>query len=337
MFLMKSKKSLRVIKILAVMILLAAAVRWGLSAGKETAKNTFQILQTVTVAKGDLLVRVESLGEVKPYNRVEMKAPIAGRVEEVLVQEGDLVKKGQTLAWMSSTERAALLDAARSQGDAVFKKWQDTYKLAPLISPLDGTVIVRAVEPGQTVTTIDPILVISDLLIVKASVDETDLAQIQKGQKAEITLDAYRGRKVSGIVKHISYESLLINNVNMYEVDVLPQDAPEFLRSGMTAGISFVVMERSNVLTVPSEAIAQWPRDPKSREPTAGFCVYKKGFGDKPAAVPVEIGVSDGRMTEIVSGLKEGESILVVRKKETQKDTFSPFGGPGGRPAQKRA
>lgn len=313
------------------------AVWWGVRLWKGKGTEDLQILRTVKVERETLSIKVESLGEVKPYNRVEMKAPIAGRVDEILVQEGDEVKKGQVLAWMSSTERAALLDAARSQGEEVLKRWQDTYKSAPLISPLDGTIIVRAVEPGQTVTTADPILVISDELIIKAMVDETDLAQIAKGQKAEIALDAYRGRKIPGTVKHISYESLLVNNVNMYEVDVRPLDAPDFLRSGMTASVSFVVMEHENILSVPSEAVAQLSQNPAKRGQAPALAVYKKGFGDKPVAVPVEIGASDGRLTEITRGLSEGDQVFVIRKKEKENNTFSPFGGrPGGNRPQKR-
>jgi len=177
------------------------------------SKDALQVVRSVKVAKGDLDIKVSATGTVKPYNRVEIKPPIAGRVEEVLVNEGDLVRQGQVLAWMSSIERAALLDAARSQGDEVFKRWQEAYKLAPLLSPLEGTVIVRSVEPGQTVTTADPVVVISDRLIVEALVDETDLSFIQLGQKTEIHLDAYASEIFWGKVDHITYESQLVNNV----------------------------------------------------------------------------------------------------------------------------
>ena len=112
------------------------------------AKDSLQVVRAVKVTQGDLSVTVTATGMVKPYNRVEIKAPIPGRIEEVLVQEGEEVKQGQVLARMSSVERAALLDAARAQGEAAVKRWQEAYKVAPLLAPLDGMIIVRSVEPG---------------------------------------------------------------------------------------------------------------------------------------------------------------------------------------------
>ena len=291
--------------------------------------QSLEIIRPVKVKKGDLTVTVAATGEIKPYNRVEIKPPIAGRVDNVLVNEGDNVRQGQVLAWLSSIDRAALMDAARSQGEAEYKTWQNAYKPAPLMAPLDGKVIVRAVEPGQTVTTTDPVVVISDRLIVKALVDETDLAQIEMGQKTEIRLDAFRNKIILGEVDHISHESQLVNNVNVYDIDIVLNDTPPSLRSGMTANVTLMVADRKDVLLVPSEAIMEWPRKTKRPE-GAEFAVYKKDFG-KLAPVPIQIGESDGRMTEIVGGLREGMEIQIVRRKQSK--TTSAFSSPGpGRP-----
>lgn len=291
-----------------------------------SAKGGLEIVRTAKVTRGDLSVTVTATGTVKPYNRVEIKAPIAGRVEEVLVQEGEAVKRGQVLARMSSVERAALLDAARSQGEAAVKRWEEAYKVAPLLAPLDGTIIVRSVEPGQTVTTADPVVVLSDRLIVEALVDETDLSMIKLGQKTEILLDAYPGEVLTGKVDHITYESKLENNVNVYAIDVLPEKVPESFRSGMTANVTFIVKEQKQVLLAPSDAIAQWPKDQPGSS-GAPFAVYRKGFGGKLEPVPVKIGESDGRMTEITEGLKDGAEIVIVRKKEKEKSA-NLFGPP---------
>ncbi len=293
------------------------------------SKDPMQILRSVKVKKGDLRIVVQTTAEVKPFNRVEIKPPIAGRVDEVLVNEGESIKQGQVLAWMSSTERAALLDAARSQGAETLQRWQEAYKSAPLIAPLDGTVIVRMVQPGQTVTTVDPVVVLSDKLIVKARVDETDLAKIKLGQKTQIHLDAYPHQIISGKVAHIRYESELINNVNMYAVDVMPDEVPPIFRSGMTASVDFIVTDRHDVLLVPSEAVADWPKTMTAPQQT-DFAVYKKSFSGKLMPVGVQIGDSDGQMTEIVSGLKEGMEVQVIRKKENiSRSAFSPMGGRG--------
>ncbi len=287
--------------------------------------SSIQIIRVAKVRKGNLKITVTSTGEIKPYNRVEIKPPIAGRVEEVLVREGDKIHQGQVLAWMSSTERAALLDAARSQGIETYKQWQAAYKPAPLMAPLDGTLIVRAVEPGQTVTTADPVVVISDRLIVEALVDETDLSQIKLGQQTEIHLDAYPKQVISGKVDHISYESKLVNNVNVYAIDVVAEKIPLAFRSGMTANITFLVADHEEVLLVPSEAIAEWPKNVKKPE-GAEFAVYKKSFG-KVTPIPVKIGESDGGLTEIISGVPAGMEIQIVKKKQSQVGgAFSPFG-----------
>ncbi len=301
------------------------------SCGKSA--GSLEILHSVHVKKGNIKILVESTASVKPYNRVEIKPPISGRVDQVLVEEGDQVKQGQVLAWMSSTERSALLDAARSQGDEVLKRWQEVYKLAPLIAPLNGSVIVRSAEPGQTVTATDPVVVLADRLIVQALVDETDLSQIKVGQKTEISMDAYRNQVITGKVGHISYESTLVNNVNLYAVDVLPERIPDELRSGMTATVRFIVADKENILIVSSDAVAQWPRGKDKPKDGAEWAVYKKSFGGKLVPAAVKTGETDGRMTEILSGLTEGEEVQVVRKKEkTAGGAFNPMGGgkPGG-------
>ncbi len=298
-------------------------------------KDTLQVLRTVKVEQGDLEVKVTATGTVKPYNRVEIKPPIPGRVEEVLVQEGEVVKKGQVLARMSSSDRAALLDAARAQGPEIVKRWEEAYKLAPLLAPLDGTIIVRAVEPGQTVTTADPVVVLSDRLIVEALVDETDLALIAIGQKTEIQLDAYPKETFLGKVDHIMYESKLTNNVNTYAVDILPEQVPPAFRSGMTANITFIVKEKKGVLLVPAEAVVEWPKK-VARPPEAEFAVYGKSFGGKLAPIAVRIGDSDGRKTEILRGLSEGQEIQIVQKKQKEQ-SVSPFamGGAPKKPSGK--
>ena len=90
--------------------------------------------QKFTSAKVELKTlrrTVESTGEVRPDNRLEVKSPIAGRIETLLVNEGDLVEKGQIVAWISSTERATLLDTARAKGADELKYWEEIYKAAP--------------------------------------------------------------------------------------------------------------------------------------------------------------------------------------------------------------
>ena len=277
-----------------------------------------------TVKRGDIESVIVSTGVVQPRNRLEIKPPIAGRIEQVLVREGDVVRKGQVIAWMSSLERAALLDAARAQGPEEAKRWEDLYRPTPIVAPLNGRVIARNTEPGQTFTPTDAVFVLSDLLTIKAQVDETDIARIKLRQAARVTLDAYPDTTFNGQVIEIAFDAKTVNNVTTYTVDVLPQKPPAFLRSGMTANVNFLLVSRQAVLLVPAAAI-------KVRQGESYLMV--PGEKDVPVERAVTIGVSDGRQAEVVDGLNEGDKILVARlgKRKSNAGGSSPLNPFGSR------
>ena len=273
------------------------------------------------IKKGQITVKILTTGTIQPENRLQIKSPIAGRVDRVLVNEGDRVKKGQIIAWLSSTERAALIDAARSQGGDEVKRWEELYKPTPLVAPISGTIIQRNVEPGQTFTTSDAVLVMSDRLTVKAQVDETDLAQIYLKQKAEITLDAYPDKVFSANVDQIAYEAKTVNNVTTYIIDVLPTETIDFMRSGMTANVTFFGKTKEGIILIPSEFIKY----------EGGRSIALVKTDKKPQSRDIKLGISDGKNTEVVSGLEEGEIVtLILNKKD--KSGVNPFApiGPGG-------
>lgn len=262
--------------------------------------NDLSQQQEIEVTLGTLSTTILATGTVEPQNRLEIKPPIAGRVEEVLVNEGDEVKKGQLLAWMSSSERAALLDAARAISEGELKKWQEYYKPTPIYAPIAGTVILRDVEPGQTFSN-EAVFVLSDRLAVKAQVDETDLGKIKLNQSASIILDAYAKQSIKGHVSHIAYEATTVNNVTTYIVDVIPEHTPDFMRSGMTANITFDVDTHENVPVIPQSAVSY-----KDGKP------YVKMRGEKNTTkdVYIELGESEDQLIEVLSGLNVGDKIL---------------------------
>ena len=280
-----------------------------------------ETIKVINPSFGSIQSLISTTGVVKPQNRLEIKPPINGRIEEIEVLEGQKVKVGQTLAWMSSTERAALLDAARAQGEETLKYWQEAYKATPLIAPIDGEVIVRAVEPGQTVTSSDVIVVLSDRLIVKAQVDETDIGSVKVGQKAIISLDAYPEIKAKGRVDHISYESEIINNVTIYEVDVLPERVPEVFRSGMSANVEIIEKSKDNILLIPREAVI--------KEADKNFVLLSQGANKKAVKQKIRLGVFDDENVEVVSGLSKEDAIIIKRKKhiylKARNSGSSPF------------
>lgn len=272
----------------------------------------------VRVERADLATSIQATGTVQPENRLEIKPPIAGRVEKVLIEEGQRVRKGQILAWMSSTERAALLDAAHSEGREEEARWEQLYKPTPIMAPINGTIITRSVESGQTFTSTDAILVMSDRLTVKAQVDETDISQVKLGQAATITLDAYPAARVPAKVDQIAFDAKTVNNVTTYTVDVLPEQTPKFMRSGMTANVNFVAEAHVGTLVIPSEAI-------KIEDGTSE--VTTRGPAGGPEARRIETGLSDGRRTEVTEGLAEGEILLlpVFKLKAKASGGANPF------------
>jgi macrolide-specific efflux system membrane fusion protein len=279
------------------------------------------IYKEYKVERGNLQVSILSTGTVQPENRLEIKSPVAGRIDQVLVEEGNKVRKGQTLAWMSSTERAALLDAARARGPEEVRRWEELYKPAPIIAPLAGTIILRNVEPGQTITASDAVFAMSDRLTVKAQVDETDIAKIKLHQKADIILDAYPDQTLSAQVDQIAYEAKTVNNVTTYVVDVLPEKAPDFMRSGMTANVRFQQESKDNILLLPAEAIIL--SGGKSK------VMVKTEERGHPEEREVELGISDGKRTEITSGLEEGDVVVRVDLSKMEKQNSSnPFASP---------
>jgi macrolide-specific efflux system membrane fusion protein len=279
--------------------------------------------------RGDIQVFVATTGTIKPKNRLEILPTVAGRIEKVLVDEGNTVQLGQVVAWMSSSDRAALIDAARSQGAEAVRYWENVYKPIPVVSPITGTVIARDVQPGQTVSTSTVCLVISDRLEAVAQVDETDIAKIRIGQRAKISLDSHPDISVGGKVSSISYESTTVNNVTTYNVEVVPDSIPSVFRSGMSANINFEEKSRLGVMLIPNDAI--------QISGERHLVMLQSSPEAKPEPRDIVVGLSDEKMTEVVSGMSERDTVLVSKKKfivpekKEEKNMFMPTPPRGGR------
>ena len=126
---------------------------------------------------------------------------------------------------------------------------------------------------------------LSDRLIVKANVDETDIGKVEVGQLAIINLDAYSQTRVEAIVDHIAYESKTVSNVTIYEVDILPAKVPPLFRSGMSANVDIIDNRKENVLLIPLEAVI--------RKGNKTFVSLVKKNSRKAVEHPVELGLSN--------------------------------------------
>lgn len=326
---MKIKKKLIVV---AVVILAVAA--FTLYSLNSKGKGNEITEKSITVTSSEILNTVLATGSIAPRNRLEVMPTVSGRIDSMLAHEGDAVHTGDILGWMSSSERAALIDAARLKGQKELKYWEESYKQIPIIAPIDGTVIVRDVEPGQSVTTSDTVYVISDTLVVSTNVDETDIGKVEVGQKATFTLDAHQYRTLNGEVTHISYESTSTNNVNMYTVQVTPDEDDAILRSGMTATVIITVEKKDQALILPAEAVQY--------RGSEAFVLVKEN-GDRVHPKPIGVGIITDDEVEVTRGLSENDEVFIIVQKsssskedsiekEGSSNPFDPQGGgpPGG-------
>ena len=214
--------------------------------------------------------------------------------------------------------RASLAEAraALESADAELERSTTALEEATILCPMPGIVLVRDKEIGDGVSSIltaggnaTQILTIGDLssMHVEARVDEVDLGKIQEGMPARITVDAHRGRILDGRVERIAPAgSVDDNGIVTFEVEVSVQDPDGLLRPDMTADAKLVLALKEDALTLPQRAI--------TREEDGSWSVLRVlGEGEEARAekAAVEIGLSDGLVTEILSGLTEGESVLL--------------------------
>jgi membrane fusion protein, macrolide-specific efflux system len=317
---MKSKKTVFTVIAILIIALIGGLYYFNI---KDNPKI---VLKEVVPTYQNLKSVISVNGVVEPENRIGINPPVNGRVEKIYVDEGYVVKAGDTLAIMSSTDRAALLDAARSQGAEKVKYWEGVYKPTPLIAPTNGQVIVRNVEPGQTINTATPILVLADKLIVKAQVDETDIGLVKKGQKVVIVLDAYPDISIEGTVKHISYESRIISNVTIYQVEIMPKKVLEMFRSGMSANVEIVEQSKEHVLTISESAISY-----KNNEP---YVLIKDNSKQGYLKKGIKIGLAENGQAEIISGITAKDIIIIKKSNGANSEKASSF---FKRPSQRKS
>ena len=211
-----------------------------------------------------------------------------------------------------------------------------------IISPVDGIVLKRAAEPGQTVASSfqAPVLftLAEDLthMQLEADVDEADIGAVKEGQKATFTVDAYPGRAFPAVIDTIEYSPKVTDNVVTYKAVLTVDNSDLLLRPGMTATAQIVVQEVPGALAVPNAAlryappkeqksqgfsvmnlfIPRMPPATKNSAPSAdGMRTLYVLENGAPRSVSVHAGVSDGKDTEILSGeVKAGDQVIVASK-----------------------
>lgn len=313
------------------------------------------------VARGSLMARQAEVGKARialgdSQRNLERKKTLIAKgflspAELDTAQAADdTAREGMRLAEADARVAQAQLEnalAVVSQRQAALKQARAELARTVIRSPVDGVVISRNVDVGQTVAASfqAPVLftIAKDLreMEVNIAVDEADVGRVDEGQNVRFTVDAFPGERFSGQVTQIRKSPQTNNNVVTYAVIARVANADLKLLPGMTANARILTEERKDVLRVPNEALRFRPMqadgtpvklDMRAREDGPGIPgrVWLANGRDTPKPINLRLGVSDGRATEILKGeIKEGAEIILgldegAGRKSTT--TARPFG-----------
>ena len=226
---------------------------------------------------------------------------------------------------------------------------------ATITSPIDGVVLSKSVEEGQTVaasfSTPELFTIAQDLtnMQVVADVDEADIGDVKEGERVSFTVDAYPDDTFEGEVKQVRQEATTTNNVVTYEVVISAPNADLKLKPGLTANVTIYTAERKGVLSVPSKALRFTPqKETVGKMKIVDVANAKNKVwtieGNSIVAHKVNIGMTDGTNTQIVGGIAEGTKVItglnvmggeekMPMEAQGEKSPFAP--GPPGKNKRK--
>lgn len=220
-------------------------------------------------------------------------------------------------AYDQATAALAVDHAVIQQRTAALHAAQVNLNYTNIVSPVDGTVVSRNVNVGQTVaasfSTPTLFLIATDLtrMQVDTNVSESDIAGVKEGAPASFTVDAYPRRVFRGVVAQVRIAPVSVQNVITYDVVIAVPNPDLLLRPGMTATARIVKAEARGVLRVPSAALRFTPAG--SAKPGRGRFVWVQRAGQL-SAIPVGVGLDDDSFAEIRSGeLKEGDRVVTAQ------------------------
>lgn len=310
------------------------------------------------VKKGQVIAELDKTNLTSELNTA--KANLAS-AQSSLNYETDNYKRYKTLyskGLVSSDEyESAKLSYEKALQTVVSQKEQLTKAqtnlgYATITSPIDGVVLSKAVEEGQTVAasfnTPELFSIAKDLkdMRVIADIDEADIGEVKEGENVKFTVDAFPNDTFEGVVTQVRQEATTTNNVVTYEVVISAPNADLKLKPGLTANVTIFTAEKNNVLSVPSKALRYTPTvETIGKKYKIQDCNGKNKVwtleGNVLKAHAVQIGISDGSHTEIISGISNGVQVITELKEimpegedeaaqnETERSPFAP--GPPGK------
>jgi len=352
-----------------------AAVKRGNLTQKITATGLISAVKSVDVGSQ---ISGTILKLFVDFNSVVTNGQVIAQIDPALYQanvhqtQGNLnnVKAALELARINEAREKKLLDdklisqseydqslASLHQAEASVEIWSATLEnskanlnYCTIHSPIDGVVIARKLDVGQTVAASfnTPVLftIANDLtkMNIAASVSESDIGQVQTNQTAEFTVDAFPDNVFQGRVVQVRKSPATVNNVVTYDTIIAVDNPDQKLFPGMTADVSLLVAERKNVLKIPNAALRFLPpsdvvveganaptvtNEPAASQVTAPNqrTVYvSTGTAKEPKlkAARVKIGVDDGTDSEILEGLREGDLVVTAALSAANKPVRRP-------------
>lgn len=296
---------------------------------------------TVAVTRGNIQSTVSATGTISAVNSVEISSRVTGLITEVRVKENDHVKAGQVLVVLDDTtlraqvaqyqaqlanyaanyERSKKLTAVGGQSVQQLDSDHTNYLVAQstynnyasqlehyiIKAPIDGIVIGKPTPAGQTVaqgiSSPQVIMTIADMsqMQINVQVDETDIGKVKAGQRVSFTVDAYTDKTFTGRVTSISKDATTTSNVVYYPVYVDIDSSEGLLYPTMTARITITVGESENALVVPMSAVKE----------ENGQKYVQLMVGGKAQNTAVQTGLNDDEQTEVLSGLQEGDHVII--------------------------
>jgi len=265
-------------------------------------------------------------------------------------RDGELLKEkvvshdqldSQLSLFHQAEAQVALDDAAVQQQQASLQAARLNLNYTNIVSPVDGTVVSRNVDQGQTVAasyqTPTLFLVAKDLtkMQVDSNVSESDIGYVQQGQRATFTVDAFPDRDFEGTIGQVRQAPITVQNVVTYDVVVNVDNPEQLLKPGMTANVTLVTARRDNVTRIPIDAIRFSPaRDPAAPVESAGALLPSRSArvwvpgGRRIKPLPITIGLDDGTNVEMIKGpLQVGDLVITDEIRPVEPRPASAIGG----------
>jgi len=251
------------------------------------------------------------------------------------LRRGGIVSENDLDVAVSQAEQAraqvALDEADIGNQAAALREAEVNLGYTEITSPVDGVVVARNVDGGQTVAatfqTPTLFLVAEDLtkMQVSASVSESDIGPIAVGQEVAFSVDAYPASSFVGRVEQVRNAPVTVQNVVTYDVIVSVDNADLRLKPGMTANVTIATATRPDALRVSTSALRFRPPAPEGAgdahaadaADTSTPRVWVLDADDHPRPVSIRTGIADDRYTEVTDGLREGERVIVALRRET--------------------